>query len=209
MHPKSTTIHFNESTEFQRSEESAADDGTLVYRMPEWILEELAKQTTSGTNESAEFQCSEESAVDDGDLVYRIPEFYRTPERTLEEVTKHYEALLAIKESEIRKLFNELSELKKENQQQNHESEQIKNQYKEEIAKIPEVQQALCKQNQREIQFIVVLDDMRRDLSDQLDDIEDQLEDNYTNWIFDFEYVGHRISSQQFQQTYIEIFTRV
>lgn len=208
MHQKSTTIHFNESTEFQRPEEFAADDGALVYHIPEWILEELAKQTTSRTNKSAEFQRLEESAADDGDLVYRIPEFYHTPERTVEELTKHYEVLLAIKESEIRKLFNELSELKKENQQQNHESEQIKNQYREEIAKIPEVQQALCKQNQREIQFIVVLDDMRRDLSDQLDEIEDQLEDNYTNWIFDFEYVGHRIASQQFQQTYIEIFTR-
>ena len=88
------------------------------------------------------------------------------------------------------------------------ELQQIRNQYKEKIAELPEVQQILCKQNNGEVQFLVVLDDMRRDLSDRLSDIEDHLEDNYTNWIFDFEYVGHRISSQQPQQTYIQLFTR-
>ena len=208
MYLQSTTIRFNESADFQGSEESAPGDVDIVYHVPEWMLEDLAKNTTSQTSESADFQDSEESAAGEVIPVYRMPEPYHKLEGTLEEVTKHYEKLLDIKESEIEKLFNELSELKKEDQRQNREPKQIQSQYKEEIAKIPEVQQALYKQNQREIQFLVVLDDMRRDIFDPLGEIQDRLEASFTSWLFDFEYIGHRISSQQHQNAYIEFFTR-
>ena len=125
-----------------------------------------------------------------------------------QKIREYYEEQLAIKESEIETLSDELSQIKTEHQQQNHEPEQIKSQYKEEITKIPEVHQALYKQSQREIQFLVVLDDMRRDISDQLGEIEDHLEASFTSWLFDFEYIGHRISSQQHQNAYIEFFAR-
>ena len=65
------------------------------------------------------------------------------------EITEYYENQLAIRESEIRTLSNELSEIKEVNQQQNHESEQIKNQYREEITKIPEVQQIVYTQYEK------------------------------------------------------------
>ena len=153
-------------------------------------------------NESANPQHLEKSARG-----YITPPDY-IPESILGIITEYYEGQLAIKESEIGALSNELSQIKKVSQQQNHEPEQIKSQYKEEIAKIPEVQQALYKQNQREIQFLVVLDNMRWDLSDQLGEIEDHLEASFTSWLFDFEHIGHRISSQQHQNAYIEFFTR-
>ena len=208
MSLQSKTIHFNESAGFQDSEESAAGEAIPVYHVPEWVLEDLAKNTASQTSKSAGFQDSEESAAGEAIPVYHVPECLDPLEWNIEEITKHYDKLLAIKESEIEKLFNELSELKKENQRQNYQPEQIKNEYKEAIAKIPEVQQALYKQNQREIQFLVVLDDMRRDFSNQLGEIEDHLEASFTSWLFDFEHIGHRISSQQHQNAYIEFFTR-
>lgn len=135
------------------------------------------------------------------DRTEKITEYY-------EERLRMYEEQLSIKESEIKALSSELSQIKEGNQRRDREAEQIRNHYRQELAKIPEAQQALWKQNQREIQFILALDDMSRDLSDRLGEIEDQLEDDYPNWIFDFEYVGHRISSQQFQQTYLELFAR-
>ena len=133
---------------------------------------------------------------------------YHIPDTIFRIMVEHYTEQLAAKDSEIKVLSDKLSKLEDNSQQLSSELEQIKNQYREKVTKIPEVQQVLWNQNQGEIQFIVVLDDMSRDISDQLDDIEDLLEDNYTNWIFDFEYVGHRISSQQHQNIYIEIFAR-
>ena len=89
-----------------------------------------------------------------------------------------------------------------------NEAKEITDWYAVHIGQIPETQQALCKQNQGEIRFLVTLDDMRRDLSDQLGEIEDQLEDNYTNWIFEFKYMGPRASYQQIEKTYVELYTR-
>ena len=85
---------------------------------------------------------------------------------------------------------------------------EIKDWYADHIGEIIEVQRVFFKQDQGEIRFLVTLDDMRRDLSDQLGEIEDQLEDNYTNWIFDFKYMGTRASYQQIEKTYVELYTR-
>ena len=141
-------------------------------------------------------------------ILTRIQDRTEKTTKYYEEQLAIYEEQLAIKESEIKALSSELSQIIEDNQRRNHEPEQIKNQYREELTKILGVQQALYKQNQREIQFLIVLNDMRRDLSDQLGEIEDHLEDSFTNWLFDFEYIGHRISSEQRQNAYIEFFTR-
>ena len=65
------------------------------------------------------------------------PTSYPMPGSTVEELIEYYEKQLAIKESKIRALSNQLSEMKKVDSQQNHESEQIKCQYRAEITKIP------------------------------------------------------------------------
>ncbi len=143
-----------------------------------------------------------------GDTAGPITPSYHIPDTIFRIMVEYYTEQLAARDSEIKVLSDKLSKSEDTSQQLSSELEQVKSQYKEKITKIPEVQQVLCKQNQREIQFILALDDMSRDLSDKLGEIEDQLEDDYPNWIFDFEYVGHHISSQQFQQTYIELFAR-
>ena len=127
---------------------------------------------------------------------------------TIKRTTDCFDTLLAIKDSEIRKLRNELSELKKESLQLNSELEQIKDECRQGILGIPEVQQAMCEYNQREILFIFVLNDMTRDLSDRLGEVEYTLRKKYADWNIGFEYVEDRISSQQFEESQVEIFDR-
>jgi chromosome segregation ATPase len=133
--------------------------------------------------------------------------YYRSTVRDVHRSSYMLE-LLATKDSEIRKLRNELSELKKESLQLNSELEQIKDECRQGILGIPEVQQALCEYNQREILFIFVLNDMTRDLSDQLGEVEYTLRKKYAAWNIGFEYVEDRISSQQFEESQVEIFDR-
>ena len=147
-------------------------------------------------NESAAFQHLEETAEG-----YIAPS-YRIPESILEEITKYYQEQLAIKESEIRVLSNELSQIKKENQQQNYESEQIKSQYREEITKIPEVQQAIYKENGQEIQFITMLSNPKKVLSHEIYEIENKLEKQYPNWSLDFQYIGPRTFPEKLEEKY-------
>ena len=123
-------------------------------------------------------------------------------------VIEEYKKELTAKDLEIQELSNELSEFKKESQQLNSEVEQIKEECKQGILRIPEVQQALCEYNQREILFIFVLNDMTRDLSDRLGEVEYGLRDTYTDWVIGFEYVEDRISSEQFEESQVEIFDR-
>ena len=137
MYRRLTTSYLDESTDFLSSEESDAEGTPPSYFIPEWMLEGLLRDTAIHINESTDFLSSEESDAEG------TPPSYLTLE-DLEKITKQFEKLLAIKESEIRKLSIELSQIKKEDLQQNRESEQIKNQYREEITKIPEAQQAMC-----------------------------------------------------------------
>ena len=123
-------------------------------------------------------------------------------------VIEEYTKELTAKDVEIKELSNELSELKKERHQLNSELEQIKNECKQGILGIPEVQQALCEYNEREVLFIFVLDDMTRDLSDRLGEVEYGLRDKYTDWIIGFEYVEDRISYEQFEESQVEILHR-
>ena len=129
-------------------------------------------------------------------------------ENETKEITEYYEEQLAIKESEIGALSNELSQIKKVSQQHNYESEQIANQYKEEITKIPEVQQIVYTQYEKSIEFIIVVNSIERDLFYHLSQIESQLCDQYTDWIFEFETIGSRTFSQQPRDGYVNLFSR-
>ena len=116
------------------------------------------------------------------DRTEKITEYY-------EEQLAIYEEQLSIKESEIKALSSELSQIKEDNQRRSHEPEQIKSQYKEEIAKIPEVQQAMYIENVKELQFITVLSDLEKALSHEIYVIENELEKKYPNWSLDFQYI--------------------
>ena len=153
-------------------------------------------------NESVELQHPE------GSTAGYIPSSYRMPEWIVEEIVKYYQERLDIQESEIRALSNELSQIKENNQQHNYESEQIANQYKEEITKIPEVQQIGYTQYEKSIEFIVVVNSIERDLFYHLSQIESQLCDQYTDWIFEFETIGSRTFSQQPRDGYVNLFSR-
>ena len=118
------------------------------------------------------------------------------------EIKEYYEEQLADKESEIRALSNELSEIKKMNQQENLESEEIKNQYREEITKIPEVQQAMYKENVKEIQFITMFSDPKKALSDEVYEIENKLGKKYPDWSLDFQYIGPRKYPEKLKEKY-------
>ena len=141
-------------------------------------------------NESANQHHLEESAAE------CIAPSYRIPDAILDLITSYYAEQLAIKElqiqeqsNELSKLKKELSKLKKEDQQQNHESGQIRNQYKEEIAKIPEARRAMYIENGREIQFITVLSDIEKALSHEIYVIENTIEKKHPNWSLDFQYI--------------------
>ena len=235
MHPQSTISHYTKSTYFPLFEEPTAIINVLDELVPVqpqvygyqsvfesttgvvfstddmpagWIHKEIAKHPALPASELVSFQRSYRSAVRDVLLSSYMLEPYRIQELTIKRTTDFFDTLLAIKDSEIRKLRNELSELKKESLQLNSELEQIKAECRQGILGIPEVQQALCEYNQREILFIFVLDDMTRDLSDQLGEVEYTLRKKYAAWNIGFEYVEDRISSQQFEESQVEIFDR-
>ena len=88
------------------------------------------------------------------------------------------------------------------------EAAQIKNWYRSEVSKIPEVEQIVCKQNEKRIQFIVAVDRIRRTISQQLSRIEFQVYNKHTDWFFDFEHVGIRTFSQWSLNGYDNLFSR-
>ena len=81
-----------------------------------WIHKKIAKHPALPTSELVSFQRSYISAVRDVRLSSYMLELYRIQELTIKRTTDSFDTLLAIKDSEIRKLRNELSELKKESQ---------------------------------------------------------------------------------------------
>ena len=130
------------------------------------------------------------------------PTSYPMPGSTVEELIAYYEEQLAIKESKIRALSNQLSEMKKVDSQQNHESEQIKHQYRAEITKIPEVEQVMYQENGKEILFITILSDPKKVLSDEIYEIENRLEMKYPDWSLDFQYMAPPKFPEKFKAEY-------
>ena len=88
------------------------------------------------------------------------------------------------------------------------EAEQILKEFQRSVSQIPEVQQVVYKQYGKNIEFIVAVDRIRRELSGQLSQIEGRLYDKYTDWFFDFEHIGIRTFSQWILSGYANLFSR-
>ena len=88
------------------------------------------------------------------------------------------------------------------------EAEQIKSWYRQEVSKISEVEQIVCKQKAKKIEFIVAVERIRRKISQQLSRIEFQLYNKHADWFFDFEHVGIRTFSQWSLNGYDYLFYR-
>ena len=88
------------------------------------------------------------------------------------------------------------------------EAEQIVKDYQRAVSQIPEVQGVVYKQYGKNIEFIVTVDRIRRELSSQLSQIEGRLCDEYTDWFFDFEHIGVRTFSEWPRDGYANLFSR-
>ena len=88
------------------------------------------------------------------------------------------------------------------------EAEQIVKEYQQAVSQIPEVQGVVYKQYGKNIEFIVTVDRIRRELSSQLSQIEGRLCDEYTDWFFGFEHISSRTFSQQSRNGYTHLFSR-
>ena len=88
------------------------------------------------------------------------------------------------------------------------EAEQILKDYQQAVSQIPEVQQIVYMRRKNSIEFVVVVDRIRRKLSSQLSQIECRLYDEYTDWFFDFEHIGVRTFSEWPRDGYASLFSR-
>ena len=88
------------------------------------------------------------------------------------------------------------------------EAEQILKDFQRAVSQIPEVQGVVYIRRKRSIEFVVVVDRIRRKLSSQLSHIECRLCDEYTDWFFGFEHISFRTFSQQSRDGYTNLFSR-
>ena len=88
------------------------------------------------------------------------------------------------------------------------EAEQIVKDFQRAASQIPEVQQVVYIRRKRSIEFVVVVDQIRRKLSSQLSHIECQLCDEYTDWFFEFKHIGIRTFRQWSLDGYDSLFRR-
>ena len=88
------------------------------------------------------------------------------------------------------------------------EAEQILKEYQQAVSQIPEVQGVVYIRRKKSIEFVVVVDRIRRKLSSQLSQIECRLCDEYTDWFFGFEHISFRTFSQQSRNGYTHLFSR-
>ena len=88
------------------------------------------------------------------------------------------------------------------------EAEQIVKDYQRAVSQIPEVQGVVYIRRKKSIEFVVVVDRIRRKLSSQLSQIECRLCDEYTDWFFGFEHISSRTFSQQSRNGYTHLFSR-
>ena len=170
----------------------------------------MQQSTPLNLNELSNLQPNEPTNFPNhfGPTAGSITSTYYIPDTIFRIMVEHYIEQLAAKDSKIKVLFDKLSKLEDNSQQLSSELEQIKDECKQGIHGISEVQQALCEYNQRDILFLFVLDDMTRDLSDRLGEVEYTLRKKYADWVIGFEYVEDRIPSEQFEESQVEIFDR-
>ncbi len=88
------------------------------------------------------------------------------------------------------------------------EAEQIVKEYQQAVSQIPEVQGVVYIRRKKSIEFVVVVDRIRRKLSSQLSQIECRLCDEYTDWFFGFEHISSCTFSQQSRNGYTHLFSR-
>ena len=82
------------------------------------------------------------------------------------------------------------------------EAQQILKDFQQAVSQIPEVEKVRYKRRKESIEFLVVVDRIRRELSTQLSQIECRLCDEYTDWFFGFEHISSRTFSQQSRDGY-------
>ena len=88
------------------------------------------------------------------------------------------------------------------------EAEQIVKDYQRAVSQIPEVEKVRYKRRKESIEFLVVVDRIRRTLSRQLSQIESRLCNEYADWFFEFEHISSRTFSQQSRDGYTHLFNR-
>ncbi len=76
------------------------------------------------------------------------------------------------------------------------EVEEIKDWYADKVSQTLEAEALLYKQHGKNIEFVVVVDHIRRDHSFQLSDLACELDDLYPHWDFGFQYVSIRTAGQ-------------
>ena len=106
-------------------------------------------------------------------------------------------------ETDVKNTFTQMTEAREA-----EEARQIANLYQQAVSQIPEVQQIVYKQDGKSIEFIVVINQIERNLFFHLSQIESRLCDEYSDWFFEFENIGSRTFSQQFRDEYTNLFSR-
>ena len=76
------------------------------------------------------------------------------------------------------------------------EVKKIRDWYVEKVSQTLEAEALLYKQHGKNIEFVVVVDHIRRDHSFQLSDIACEIDDLYPNWSFGFQYVSIHTAGQ-------------
>ena len=108
-------------------------------------------------------------------------------------------AMLYIDKSDIQARFHTLVRTLFEARPQTSvqdEVEEIKDWYADKVSQTLEAEALLYKQRRKNIEFVVVVDHIRRDHSFQLSDLACELDDLYPHWDFGFQYVSIRTAGQ-------------
>ena len=106
-------------------------------------------------------------------------------------------------ETDIKNAFTRMTEAREA-----EEARQIATLYQRKVSQIPEVQQIVYQQDGKSIEFIVVINQIERNLFFHLSQIESRLCDEYSDWFFEFENIGSRTFSKQFRDEYTHLFSR-
>ncbi len=93
------------------------------------------------------------------------------------------------------------------NKKTQHEAVKIVNYYQQAVSHIPGVKEVRYKIRKRSIEFVVLVDRIRRKLSHRLSQIESELCDEYTEWFFEFEHLSSPTLPRQYQSEYSNLFS--
>ena len=117
--------------------------------------------------------------------------FYRLLSSSAESPTTSVDLEHPDKNIFIRALFEDGTQVSVQD-----ETKEIIDWYAEQVSQILEAKVLLYKQDGNNIEFVVVVDHIRRDHSFQLSDLACELDDLYPHWEFDFQYISIRTAGQ-------------